>query len=95
MIIERFTWKVSHLHQQEFIGLLKALLVAQGKTPPICTYVFGDRDIVTSDLHYETMADREQDIAGFDYHLPEFVAFVETYPHLIETGMTSQLLQVH
>lgn len=95
MLIERFTWKVSHLHQKEFIELLKAMLEAQGKTPRVCSYVFGDRDIVMSDLHYETMADREKDMAGLDYDQPEWIAFVEKYPDLAETGMTSELLRLH
>jgi hypothetical protein len=94
MLIERFTWKVSHLHQKEFIELLKAMLEAWGKTPRVCTYVFGDRDIVTSDLYYETMADRERDVAEVDYDQPGWIAFVAKYPDLAETGMTS-LLQVH
>jgi hypothetical protein len=50
---------------------------------------------VTSDLHYETMADREQDIAEFDYDQPEWIMFVEKYPGLAETGMTSELLRLH
>jgi hypothetical protein len=95
MLIERFTWKVSHLHQKEFIELLKAMLEAWGKTSRVCTYVFGDRDIVTSDLHYETMADREMDVADSDYDQPAWIAFVAKYPDLAETGMTSELLQVH
>lgn len=95
MLIERFTWKVSHLHQKEFIELLKAMLEAQGKSPHVCSYVFGDRDIVTSDLQYETMADREKDVADFDYDQPEWIAFVEKYPDLAETGMTSELLRLH
>ena len=95
MLVERFTWKVSHLVQKEFIELLKAMLEAQGKTPRVCTYVFGDRDIVTSDLHYETLADREKDVADFDYNQPEWIAFVAKYPDLAETGMTCELLQMH
>jgi hypothetical protein len=95
MLIERFTWKVSHLHQKEFIELLKAMLEAQGKTPRVCSYVFGDRETVTSDLQYETMADREQDIADFDYDQPEWIAWVEKYPDLAETGITCELLRLH
>jgi hypothetical protein len=51
VLMERFTWKLSHLQQKEFIELLKATLETQGKAPHVCPYVFGDRDVVTSDLH--------------------------------------------
>jgi hypothetical protein len=71
------------------------MLEAQGKTPHVCSYVFGDRDTVTSDLLYESMADREKDIADFDYDQPEWIAFVERFPDLAETGMTSELLRLH
>jgi hypothetical protein len=95
VIIERFTWKVSHLHHAEFIALVRALVEAMGHTPRVCSYLFGDADIVTSDLEFETLADREQSVVDFDFSLPEWAAFVEKYPDLAETGMTRELLRVH
>jgi hypothetical protein len=95
MIIERFTWKVSHQRHKEFIRLVKALVEAMGHTPRVCSYLFGDADIVTSELEFQSLADREQSVIDFDYSLPEWAAFVERYPDLAETGMTRELLRVH
>jgi hypothetical protein len=95
VIIERFTWKVSHLHHAEFIALVRALVEAMGHTPRVCSYLFGDAGIVTSDLEFGSVVDREQAIADLDYTLPEWVKFIEKYPDLAETGMTRELLRVH
>jgi hypothetical protein len=92
MIVNRPTWKITHLHHEELIELLEAMLETQGKTPRVCSYVFGDRDTVTSGLHYGTMADREQDIADFNHDRSEGTKLVEKHPDLAETGMTSELL---
>ena len=95
MIVERVTWKVNHIHQSEFIELLKALVEAMGHTPRVCSCMFGPADTVTSELEFETMEDREKSVNDFDLSMPEYVAYVEKYPELAETGMTRELLRLH
>jgi hypothetical protein len=82
------------LHHNEFIELVKATVEAWGFTPRVCSHLFGDADIVTSDLEFETHADREAFMAGFDDSQPEYVEFLKRYPDLAETGMTRDLLRV-
>lgn len=95
MVVNRHTWKVSHLHHQEFIELLKALHAGLGVKSRIYTFVFGDVDSVIADLEFETMEDESQFWKDLDYNLPEFAAYYERFPDLVETGVTKQLLILH
>ena len=95
MIVERITWKVNHIHHSEFIKLVKAAVEGLGKTPRICSYMFGPKDVVTSDLEFETMDDRQKYWADLDRNQADFVEWIKKYPDLAEIGMTAELLRVH
>jgi hypothetical protein len=95
MIVERFTWKAKVGCRAEVIELVKALVEEIGLTPRVCSYVFGPYDIVSSDLEFETMEDREKFWADFDGSGPAWAEFHEKLPDLTGSGATHELLQVH
>ena len=95
MIVVRYTWKVNHIRQSEFIELVKAAVEEAGLTPRICSYVFGPTDTVTSDLEYETIEDWVKRRNDWDRSQPAFAEFLKKYPDLAEIGMTTEVLQVY
>jgi hypothetical protein len=95
MIVNRHTWKISHLYHKEFLQLLKTLHAALGIRSRIYTFVFGDADTVIADLEFETIEEESRFWRDLDYSLPEFVAYWERFPDLVETGVTKELLRLH
>jgi len=95
MIVERWTFRVNHIYQDEFVELLKAAVEEAGLTPRVCTYEFGPVDTVISDLEFATSEDREAFWGSMDWSQPKVTEYLKRYPDLAEAGATKELLRVH
>jgi hypothetical protein len=95
MVVERVSYRVKHEHKREFIELVKALVAAAGVAPRVCSSIYGDTGVVTSDLEFETEEDQHKFWSNFDFSMPEYVEFMDKFADMTETGYIHELWRVH
>ena len=94
MIVERFTYKVKIGCEAEVVKLVKAMVEEAGLTPRVCTFTYGPREIVTSDLEFETEEDKKEFWKDLDWSAPAAAEVGKKATDLVESHW-KDLLQVH
>ena len=95
MLVERHTWRVEYGQRSEWVEVVKAWVEAAGLTPRVCSYLYGPKDIVTSDLEFETIQDIQKFWDNFDSKSPAHVSLHEKQHDLGVSYVNKELLNLN